>query len=289
MPCGAFYRSYDGVTFNDRSNPATVSAFRLDKYEVTVGRFRKFVEAYRQDMIPEGAGKNPNDPNDPGWSAEWNVEPIFAANAAELTSQRWGGVDCAGSLSTELGQTWTANPGANESKPINCLTWYMAYAFCIWDGGRLPTEAEWNYAAAGGSEQRVYAWSSPPADTTYDDSYAVYCGTSCSPQNVGSRAPKGDGRWGHADLTGNITEWILDWYAAQYPNPCVNCTNWTPDVELFHVLPSGIAEITRRVIRGGSFGRAAAIVVSARQGFEPRGEGSTQQGVRYGARCARSP
>ena len=52
-----------------------------------------------------------------------------------------------------LYQTWTAN---NDNLPMNCITWFEAFAFCIWDGGRLPTELEWNYAAAGGSSQNVY-------------------------------------------------------------------------------------------------------------------------------------
>jgi sulfatase modifying factor 1 len=55
------------VTFTDRSYPVTVSDFRLDAYEITVGRFRKFVAAYSQNMLPTGAGKNPNNASDPGW------------------------------------------------------------------------------------------------------------------------------------------------------------------------------------------------------------------------------
>jgi formylglycine-generating enzyme required for sulfatase activity len=66
VPGGTFYRSYDGLTHINNRNPATVSDFRLDTYEITVGRFRKFVAVYSSDMIAEGAGKNPNDPNDPG-------------------------------------------------------------------------------------------------------------------------------------------------------------------------------------------------------------------------------
>jgi formylglycine-generating enzyme required for sulfatase activity len=52
------------------------------------------------------------------------------------------------------------------------MDWYEAYAFCIWDGGFLPTDAEWNYAAAGGAQQRAYPWSNPPTSLTIDPSYA---------------------------------------------------------------------------------------------------------------------
>ena len=47
--------------------------------------------------------------------------------------------------------TWTNTEGSQENLPINGVNWYEAYAFCIWDGGFLPSEAEWVYAAAGGS------------------------------------------------------------------------------------------------------------------------------------------
>ena len=48
--------------------------------------------------------------------------------------------------------------GANEQLPMNCVNWYEAFAFCIWDGARLPTENEWELAAAGGSDNRVFPW-----------------------------------------------------------------------------------------------------------------------------------
>src|SRR5262249_26405726 len=135
-----------------------------------------------------------------------------------------------------------------ENKPINGVSWYDAMAFCIWDGGYLPTEAEWNYAATGGGEQRAYPWSNPAASTIIDCSYAnYYPGAYCTNNptggvnRVGFESPKGDGRWTHSDLAGNVWEWVLDWYVNPYPNPqaCNDCANLNPSAG--------------RVIRGGGF------------------------------------
>lgn len=164
-------------------------------------------------------------------------------------------------------QSWTDSAGANESLPINCITWTEASAFCAWDLGRLPTEAEWNYAAAGGSEQRVYPWSSPATDQTLDSFHASY-GSALSP--VGSK-PAGDGRWGQADLAGNVAEWTADWFAEPYTNPCLDCTNTTPT--------------TARSHRGGGIGAAAtSLPVSARRAAAPG-----YRSVAIGVRCARTP
>lgn len=256
---GTFYRSYDNVNagYTSQAYPATLTAFRLDKYEVTVGRFRKFLAAYSPTMIATGAGKNPNNSNDPGWDTTWST--ALPASSAELVYD----LECAVGY-----QTWTDSPGAHENWPINCLTWYEAFAFCIWDGGRLPTEAEWNYAAAGGGEQRVYPWGSADAD----DLHAVFCGASCSSaQEVGSKSPTGDGKWGHADLAGNVYEWLFDWYERPYPQvTCKDCANT--------LLTSG------RVFRGGAFSSDAnGLIASARNGASPW-DPSTGQGVR----CARA-
>jgi len=260
---GTFYRSYDGVDFTDKSYPATVDDFYLDKYEITVGRFRQFVKAGMDTLAsPPASGAGANLAiTCSGWDSTWNTN--LAANTAALRTA----LKCDATY-----QTWTDTAGSNESKPVNCLDWYTAFAFCAWDGGRLATEAEWNYAASGGNEQRYYPWSSPATFTTIDDSYAVYCGGSCSStQNVGSKSPKGDGKWGQSDLAGNVWEWTLDWYADPYPMPCDNCADLTA--------------ASYRVFRGGSFVNDAPVLRSAGRYF---GYAPWNYYYYVGARCART-
>ena len=116
---------------------------------------------------------------------------------------------------------------------MNCVTWYEAYAFCIWDGGFLPTAAEWGYAAAGGDEQREYPWGSAPPGTgnacaIYDCYYPSGQGVCSSLANtppVGTPS-SGAGRWGQLDLVGLTFVWVLD-YNASYVSPCVDCAALT--------------------------------------------------------------
>lgn len=213
VPGGTYSRSYDGVDYLDPSAVATVSAFSLDRYEVTVGRFRAFVEADMGTQAhPPGAGAGAH-PKIAG--SGWRVE--FTKHLAQDTQALKSALACIPQ------QTWTPERQSRETFPINCVNWYTAFAFCIWDGGRLPTEAEWNFAASGGSEHRFYPWSQPPDSALIDDTFAVYCGGTCDMQAVGSRSPKGDGRWGQADLGGNAWEWVLDWDPVKYRLPCVDC------------------------------------------------------------------
>lgn len=131
VPGGMYYRSYDGtVDYPSMGNPATVSGFVLDVYEVTVGRFRAFVNAGlgTQGSAPaSGAGAHPRLAGS-GWDAGWNGNLV--ASTAALVS----GVKCYATY-----QTWTDSAGVNENKAMNCVSWYEAMAFCIWDGGYLPT------------------------------------------------------------------------------------------------------------------------------------------------------
>lgn len=145
----------------------------------------------------------------------------------------------------------------------------------IWDGGFLPSEAEWNYAAAGGVEQRVYPWSAayPPGSTTISSAYAVYTGAT-NTQIVGSKSPLGDGKWGQTDLAGNVHEWVLDLFKSTYnETTCTDCAFTYAPGEYF------------RMMRGASFANDdVELIVSKRFNSMP-GRRAESMGIR----CARKP
>lgn len=268
---GDFYRGNDSVTTTS-AYPASISNFGLDRREVTVARFRSFVEAVVDGYSPPaGAGKHSylNDGVglsvstggfELGWNDAWN-------SFLPSTKAAWDSVDSLGGCGAA--RTWTSNLGANEDRPINCVNWYQSYAFCIWDGGFLPSEAEWNYAAAGGKEQRFLPWSRPSDSTAITASHAVFGGHR-SPGVVANKSPSGDGKWLHADLIGNVWEWTLDFDGGYNPT-CDDCADTA----------SGAA----RVIRGGGLYQPASEMTTAlREASDP-----TDQLAYLGVRCARSP
>lgn len=238
---------------------ATVGAFALDAFEVTVTRFRNFVVAYPNSKPAPGEGKNPRNPDDRGWQDAWNEH--LPAGQAELRAQL--------ETSCDESRAWTAEVGANEDKPINCVNWFLAQAFCVWDGGRLPTSAEWELAASG-AESRVYPWSQPPNATQIDASHAVYATELVSPEPVGQLAA-GRGRFGHYDLAGNVAEWVFDAWGCYAAKACIDCGDPNSDFDL-------------KTVRGGSFLSEADHVRVAVWG----GGIDTDGTALYGFRCARN-
>jgi formylglycine-generating enzyme required for sulfatase activity len=205
----------------------------MDTFEVTVGRFRKFIAHLERNpgwQPVTGAGAHPG-VKKTGWNQgfSWTLP-----SAADLTK----GLRC-----DDTNATWTDEPGPNENDPINCLNWFEAFAFCVWDGGRLPTEAEWEYAAAGGSENRLYPWGGlAPSKAQAVFGCQDYPQGNCMILPVGSMSG-GQGRWGQRDLAGNVWEWGYDAYAPYSDEACDDCV--------------AFANGNSQIFRGGAFGNAS--------------------------------
>ncbi len=295
VPGGTFVRGYDPsgadkmvvngtptkVVGYQAGEPAAATAtmlpFFLDKYEVSVGRFRAFLAEYDAWVVDQP--KNDDGANEywpsTGWhQGDWKSK--LPTTAAELVAR----FDT--SSGSTCGQTtWSATPAgdATENLPVSCVDWYEAFAFCIWDGGRLPTEAEWNYAAAGGAKQRAFPWSDPPGDLTIQDGFAnVKLASEPDFALVGSLTGH-DALWGHADLAGNVWEWVfdsataptLDGYYAQ--SPCTHCADFTWQ-----------AANDFRIMRGGS---KRYFPFAARTAFRLAPKADQKYGD-MGFRCARA-
>lgn len=246
----------------DADSPAisactTISGFYLDEFEVTVARFRRFVAAYdpwRTAGNPvQGAGKHPKI-DLTGWQNLWSA--ALPADAAALRQR----------VSCEPFHSWTNTVAINEDLPMNCVDWYVANAFCTWDGARLPTEAEWAFAAVGGSEERIYAW----GDERPREDLAVYSGH--QPARIGS-VPEGAARWGQNDMAGSVYEWTFDYYGwfATACNDCAAAVWNEPTIE------------PERTYRGGSFAAGIDILENWMRGHHPPAD------IRWhrGFRCAR--
>jgi formylglycine-generating enzyme required for sulfatase activity len=146
-----------------------------------------------------------------------------AAGACEKTAQRWSPT-----RDSEYGDS------AYDGYPVAAVRWYEVVNYCAWAGGRLPTEAEWEYAARGSEGQR-YPWGDSVPD----------CDKANCSDCVGDTAAVGsypvDASWcGALDMAGNVREWVADWYG---PYPSGRQEN-----------PAGPASGKHRVMRGGYYG-----------------------------------
>jgi sulfatase modifying factor 1 len=198
----------------------TLPSFYLDRFEVTVARFRQYMNAVGEWTAAgnpaDGAGAHPLVPES-GWRSDWlevtgdeEEEEVAHLELYELFTD----LEAAPSVVPEPA-TYPL-PGADHL-PLNRATIHAAFAFCIWDGGRLPAAAEWLYAAHGGDAYTSLPWGeSPPADVVFADLPAAVPEPFPNPINwnyvgipVGA-LPAAAGRFGHQDLIGGLTEFVRD-------------------------------------------------------------------------------
>jgi formylglycine-generating enzyme len=224
IPGGEFMMGTDkGFPFEGPPHRVVLSPYWLDETEVTNAQFARFVEATGHRTTAEELGNS-----GVFWPSKHGWELVDGAD--------WRHPEGKGSSIND-----------RQDHPVVHLSWDDAAAYCQWAGKRLPTEAEFEFAARGGLEGAEFAWGDefnpkgqfrantwqgvfPEADRAEDGFPGV--------APVKSYTPNGYGLY---DMTGNVWEWVHDWYDPEYysKSPTKN--------------PKGPSEGRQKVQRGGSW------------------------------------
>lgn len=163
-----------------------------------------------------------------------------------------------------------------ENHPVNCVDRKQAIEFAAWAGGRLPTEAEWEYAARGGNKARNYPWGDQEANcdlAVMEGKRGPGCGK-LTTAPVCSRAG-GNTAAGLCDMAGNVWEWVEDAYHPSYQGAPTDSTAWNGD-------------LWYGVIRGGGWASAARGVRTTNRGQMDVGAERMRWDLETGIRLARS-
>ncbi len=196
------------------AHEVTLSSFKITKYEITNAEYAEFLTAMKENKSENGAK----------WYQGKDIEQrdiVFKAKSGK------------------------------ENYPVVYVTWYGAKAFAEWAGGRLPTEAEWEYAARGGRKSKGYVYSG----SNKLDETAWYAVNSNKLHPVGGKKPN---ELGIYDMSGNAWEWTADWYGSYTKESKTN--------------PTGAASGSLRVRRGASgFCPATACRSINRSNYAPNG------------------
>lgn len=257
IPCGTFTMGspvtevkwpVDEIKRNETQHKVMLSAFYMSKYEVTNSEFAKFL----------------ND-KEIGRDAIYQGKPLINFNYNLTWFEPWG--------VEYIGGRWIPYAGY-ENHPVVFETWYGATEYAQYVGGRLPTEAEWEYACRAGTDtpfstgncvtnlQANYDWNFP-----YNGCQNSTTG-SWHTVPVDSYVPNA---WGLYNMHGNVGEWCSDWYGPYSSNPQTN--------------PTGSATGTKRVSRGGGNSNVAHRLRSAFRSSEVPEYGSSTTGFRVAFSC----
>lgn len=274
IPGGTFVMGSEEFPDSRPLHPVTVDSFWMDAHEVTNEQFQQFVEATGYSTVAERA----LDPKDfPGVPVE-NLLPgsvVFSppAHAVPLDNplQWWRYVAGASWKHPEGPQS---NIRGKERAPVVQVCYEDAAAYAAWAGKRLPTEAEWEYAARGGKKFKEYYWGreltpggrwpanifqgSFPHRNTKADGYVTTA-------PVQSFAPNAFGLY---DMEGNVWEWCSDFYRPDYDakkegrNPQGPSDSYDPEE------PAAV----KKVQRGGSFLCSDEYCIRYKAGSRGKGE-----------------
>ncbi len=269
IPGGTYSMGGDNAQASEDEYPkhtVTVHSFYIDITEVTNAQFKKFIEATGYITTAE---------QKPDWEELKKTLPantpkptddmLVAAslvfkqtkNAVDLNdyTQWW---------SWQAGASWqhpqgpSSNIVGKENYPVTQVSWYDAMAYCKWAGKRLPTEAEWEFAARGGLQNNIYPWGNEginqgkpkanswegkfPYNNEKNDGYITAAPVKTFAANA----------YGLYDMAGNVWEWCSDWYNYDYYKTLESKTTYNPQGAEKSFDPAD--RITpKRSLRGGSF------------------------------------
>lgn len=254
IPAGSFEMGGDNEEARDDEFPkhkVILKSFWIDETEVTNAQFREFVAATKYITMAEKdfEYKNENGKVIHQKAGSLVFQKLYLHDEANPNTW-WKFVE---------GANWKhpQGPGSTiegkDNYPVVQVSWYDAEAYSKWAKKRLPTEAEWEFAARGGSVNNIYSWGSEkategkqkcniwngnfPFENTLSDGYERSA-------PVKSFAPN---KYGLYDMAGNVWEWCNDWYDEKYYSKCVESSNFkNPENKTFNVT-------NEKVMRGGSF------------------------------------
>ena len=230
--------------------------------------------------------------DDWGWPNEQPAHPVtlsaFEIDRYPVTVSAYEAcVDAGGCTAPDSGGDCTYNASGKSTHPINCVDWDQSSSYCLWVGGRLPTEAEWERAAKG-ETQRLFPWgddcpsswhSSCSGAAWTPETAKANCSESICNDGFAATSPVGSFPLGVSpdglhDMAGNVWEWTSDGWQRVYTSDSV--TN-----------PTGPSSGEGRVFRGGSwtrYGYGGTYLRAAYRDFNI--PGFRHEGV--GFRCAQS-
>ena len=201
--------------------------------------------------IPGGTFTMGSGNGDEGPAHSVTIKTFQMAKTLVTVAQYKACVDAGACTAPNSGGYCNWGVSGRDQHPINCVDWNQAQAFSSWAGGRLPSEAEWEYAAKSAGKERKYPW----GDETATCQRAVISegGDGCGKDSTWPVCSKtaGNTEQGLCDMAGNVWEWVQDWYHGSYNGAPADGSAWES--------PTG----SYRVVRGGSWNSVAGYARSA--------------------------